>query len=124
MEIGQRVVFKWLGIEYIGTIEEISARDGAKWYWVKTGNTKYPCYESKKFGYILHDKTEELRQGTYIKIEKTEYDFIMEGIEKSFDQLKSLHEEKFPKRKLRETREVIKNLRKQLIDLQKILDKE
>ena len=123
IEIGEQVVFKWLGCEYTGTVWLIEKREPQDLVWVgKTNDSKYPCIKGGRFGFILEDKTEELQLGIYIKEVKTEFDYIMEDIQKSFDKLKLIHEDNFPKKKNKETKEVIKEMRKQLSDLQKLID--
>lgn len=124
MNVGDKVVYMWLGIENTGIIEEIITRDRTKIIWVKSKqtNSKYPCIADSKFGYILKEKTEELQRGSYVKLEKTDIDYMMDDIEKSFNKLKELSDDNFPSKKSKEVKETIKNMKKQLSDLQKLID--
>ncbi len=124
MIVGDPVVFKWLGIEDIGFISSIEKRDYGNLYWVarKKDSSIYPCSSVSRFGIILKEKTEALQEGTYIKIEKTDIDIIMEELEKSFTQLKDLHSAKFPKRKTKEAKELIKTIKRQLNEIYKLID--
>lgn len=124
MEIGDHVIFKWLGVEDVGIISNIEQRDYGKLYWVarKRDSSIYPCSDVSRFGSILKEKTEALQQGLYVKIEKTDIDIVMEELEKSFTLLKELHTAKFSKRKGKEAKELIKTIKKQLNELHKLID--
>ena len=110
MEIGDHVIFKWLGVEDVGIISNIEQRDYGKLYWVarKRDSSIYPCSDVSRFGSILK--------------EKTDIDIVMEELEKSFTLLKELHTAKFSKRKGKEAKELIKTIKKQLNELHKLID--
>ena len=119
-------MINWLGHEWTGTVVSIapSGFDQVTVYTVdkddEPGN-RYPCRMESRFGRILMNKTAALNAGSYEKTTKTDIDYAMEDLQKTFDALKALHDDKFPKRRVKEAKDLIKTMKAQLGELQKLI---
>ena len=119
IKVDDRVVFKWLGTEYIGVVKDIIKQDKEKRYLIEYENSIYRCYDSSRFGTLLLDKTEDLQNNEYVRVTKTNADIMIEEIEEMLNQIKEYNEKDYPKRKMKEFKLLIVDFRKKLSELQK-----